>query len=140
MHAVEKLRFSRMLSPEVRDAVEPHLTKWAFLIPGWCHEINVIWNDGDGDGALSINVYYEYRNADLAVLANFLTKPEYREGHVVHELLHLSLAPLTQTAQALRDALAEKVPDVEPWATEQIRQGEEATTCDLAALVLERLA
>lgn len=140
MHAVEKIRFSRMLSPEVRSVIEPHLAKWAFLIPGWCHEVTIIWDDDDDDGALRINVFYEYRTADIAVLANFMTKPEYREGHVVHELLHLSLAPLTQTAQALRDALTKKIPDVEDWATEMIRQGEEASTCDLTALVIGQLA
>jgi hypothetical protein len=141
MEDLSKLRFSPNVAPEVREAIEPHLVKWAFLIPGWCHELNVAWNDRDTEhGALSISVFYEYRNADLDVHANFLTQPAHREQSVVHELLHLSLAPITQVAETLRDALVAEVSALEPWATEMIRQGEESTTCDLTRLVVGRLA
>lgn len=140
MHAIEKIRFASKMSDEVRSAIEPHLARWAFLIPGWCHELTVKWDDNDTSAALCIEVYYEYRNADLVVLPNFLSHAEYRETQVVHELMHLAVAPLTKAAESTRDALVEQVPDVEEWAAESLRQGEEATVCDLTAFVLARLA
>lgn len=140
MHTPSKLQFAPSVETEVRSAIEPLLVKWAFLIPAWCHELAIRWDDEDTDGALRIEVHHEYRDADLFVLPNFLTTPENRERQVVHELLHLSLAPLTQVAEAMRDALVKKAPGVEEWANEMLRQGEEATTCDLTELALRRLA
>jgi hypothetical protein len=134
-----RFRFRPNTPNEVVGAIASHLERWAFLVPAWCREVNIVWNDREADtGALSVAVYYEYRNADIEVLPNFLTNSEGRERHVVHELIHLSLSPLTTTAEAMRDALVKKVPDVEDWATEMIRQGEESVTCDLAALMLDR--
>jgi hypothetical protein len=138
--ALEKIRYASDLSPEVRAAIDPHLAKWAFLIPGWCHGVDVRWDDDDTTGALVVTVHYEYRDADLIVLPNFLTHLEHRQRQLVHELMHLLLAPLTAVAEALRDALVKQVPEMETWANEQLRQGEEATTCDLAELVMRRLA
>lgn len=134
-----RIRFAQSMPSEVRAALGGLLGKWAGLVPTWCHELNVRWNDRDADeGALSVTVYHEYRNADLDVHANFLTNAEHREEQLVHELMHLSLAPLTAVAEAMRDALVQQAPDVEAWANEMLRQGEEATTCDLAELVLRR--
>lgn len=140
MDTPSKLQFGPSVATEVRSAIEPLLVRWAFLIPNWCHEIDIRWDDENPDGALRIEVYYEYRDADLFILPNFLTTPENRERQLVHELFHLSLAPLTKVAEAMRDALVKKAPDVEEWANEMLRQGEEATTCDLTELALRRLA
>lgn len=140
MSAGPKLRFTPGVPDEVREAIEPHLLGWAFLIPGWCHELVVKWDDDDTGSALAVEVFYEYRNADLIVLPNFLSRADDREQRVVHELQHLSVAPLVAVAQAMRDALVGQVPDVKEWADELLRQGEEATVCDITAFVLERLA
>jgi hypothetical protein len=134
-----KIRFTPGISDEVRAAVEPHLMKWAFLIPAWCHEVNVTWRDDDPAGALNIVVHYEYRRADINVLPNFLSCPERRERNVVHELLHIITEPMRNTARDLRDVVAKGHPDVLGWADEMIRHSDESITCDLAALVLERL-
>jgi hypothetical protein len=139
-HALERIRFSPNVASEVRAAIEPHLVKWAFLIPAWCHELTVKWDDDDTSSALCVKVFYEYRSADLIVLPNFLTSPAARERDVVHELLHLSLAPLTIVCEAMRDALVKQAPDVEEWANEMLRHGEEATTCDLTELAVRRFA
>lgn len=138
--APEKIRYDSDLAPEVRAAIDPHLAKWAFLIPGWCHDLCVRWDDEDPDSAVRIKARHEYREADMYVCAVFLSDPAERERIVVHELAHLSLAPLTAVVGALRDALVAKAPDVEVWADEVLRQGEEATTCDIAELVMRRLA
>jgi hypothetical protein len=139
-HALERIRFSPNVAAEVRAAIEPHLVKWAFLIPAWCREVCVRWDDEDPDSACRIRARYEYREADLYVCAVFLSEPEERERIVVHELSHLTLAPFVSVLHAMRDVLVAKAPDVEAWADEMLRLGEEASTCDLTALVMERLA
>ena len=138
-HSV-RIHYTKEVPDEVRAIFSPLLTRWGFLVPTWCHSIDIHWDDQDDSGALRVGTHYEYREADIYVLANFLTTPENREQQVVHELMHLSLAPLTKVAESLRDALVKKAPDVEEWANEQFRQGEEATVCDLTALVMERIA
>jgi hypothetical protein len=135
-----RIRFRADLPEEARAAIEPYLAKWAVLIPGWCHGVDIHWDDEDTEGGLRVSTHYEYREADIYVLPNFLSNTEHRERHVVHELVHLSLAPLTKVAQAMRDALVRKSPVLEEWANEQLRHGEEATTCDLTEMVLRRVA
>lgn len=133
-----RVRYTTDVPAEVRSAIEPHLERWAFLIPAWCRELCVRWDDDDPDSAVRIKVRYEYREADMYVCAVFLSESTEREITVVHELSHLSLAPLTAVVVGLRNALVAETPDVETWADEMIRQGEEATVCDLTRLVMER--
>ncbi|MEO7367531.1 MAG: hypothetical protein ABIZ36_06215 [Gemmatimonadaceae bacterium] len=135
-----RILFTSGMSEEVRFAIEPHIRKWAFLVPAWCEEVNVTWQDDDTDGALNVEVFYEYRRADLNVLPNFLTGERCRERNVVHELLHIITAPLANTCQAMREAVKKHAPDIEDWATEIIRQSDEAVTCDLTNLVMNSLA
>lgn len=134
-----RFRYDASLPADLRAIVEPHLMRWADLAPAWCHEVCVRWDDDDTEAAIRVDVSYEYRNADLYVLANFLSKPTERDQHIVHELMHLSLAPLTAVAEAMRDALVTHAPDVKAWADEMLRQGEESTTCDLTHLLMGKL-
>lgn len=132
----QMIRYAAGVIPEVRAAIEPHLSRWAFLIPAWCHEVNVVWNDDDTDGALSVRVHYEYRRADLNVLPNFLSCPDRRERNVIHELLHIITEPMANCMRDMRDSLVKANPDLEKWADEQIRFGTESVTCDLTALLV----
>lgn len=129
-----KIAFTPGMSDEVRAAIEPHLRKWGFLIPGWCRELNVTWKDDDDRGALNILVHYEYRRADMNVLANFMSITHRREQNVVHELLHIVTAPLCNTMQDFRNALK---PELVPWADEMIRHSSESVTCDLQAMTMD---
>ncbi len=135
-----KIRYAESVIPEVRSAIEPHLLKWEFLIPAWCHEVNVTWQDDDANGALSTVVHYEYRRVDLNILPNFLSCEDRRERNVVHELLHIVTEPLQNTCKDMRDALVKQVPELEGWATEMIRHSDECVTCDLAAILFDRRA
>jgi hypothetical protein len=134
---MEKIYFTAGISDEVRTAVEPHLKKWAWLIPAWCHEVNVTWRDDDTNGALNVDVHYEYRRADIQVLPNFLSCVERREANVVHELLHIVTHPLVNTARDIRDRLDKANPTLADWANEMIRHSDESVTCDLTALVMQ---
>lgn len=132
-----RIRFTTGTPAEARSAIEPYLSKWLGLVPTWCHELVISWKDDDTDGALSVVPLYDYRRAEIDVLPNFLTSPEEcREQDSVHELMHVPLAPLMAVVEGLRDALVKQAPEMETWANEMIRQGEEATVCDLTQLVM----
>lgn len=135
-----EITYTAGISTEVRAAIEPHLAKWAHIIPAWCHEVTVTWEDDELDGALDITVHSEYRRADLRVLPNFLSCVERREQAVVHELLHIMTEPMRNVARDLRDVVARDHPALKEWAEEVIRHSNESVTCDLTALVMAHCA
>lgn len=120
---------------EVQQALIPHLNKWLFLVPSWCHELCVCWGGYDTDAALSITVHCEYRRADLFVHPDFLSNHERREAQVIHELMHITTEPMAKTIRDLRVLALEKNHDLRPLIDEQIRMAIESVTCDLTALV-----
>lgn len=121
-----RIRYTPGLPDEVRSAVAPHLERWAFLIPSWCHELNVI---------------YEYRRADLTVLPNFIScLPDRRARDVVHELLHIIIEPMQRVAKDLRERLVAECPPLGAWSSEAIRFADESVTVDLTEMVLSLAA
>lgn len=90
----------REVPAEIRSAIEPHLTKWTGILPGWCAEILVRWNDTRTDSALRTDVRVEYRDAIIEVCPGWLEMPEAnRELCVVHELCHVIAGPLVNFAR-----------------------------------------
>jgi hypothetical protein len=139
MTRTSKINFTPGTSDEVRAAIEPHLLKWEFLIPAWCHEVNVTWKDDDLNGALNIVVHYEYRRADVTICPNFMSIPHRRERNVVHELLHIVTHPIVNTARDIRDRIDKTNPSLADWANEMIRHSDESVACDLTAVLMGRL-
>lgn len=139
---MKRIRITPGLPVEVFDAINPHLQRWALLVPSWCREVNILWDDADDNGALCIKVHYEYRRADLTVLPNFLSmsEPGRREVAVIHELLHIVTEPMINTARDLRDTLVKAHPEMETWADEMIRHSNESVTCDLTEMVHGHMA
>lgn len=73
--------------PEVRAAVEPHLLGWIGVVPRWCHEIIVRWNNDCSGVALRCDVQPQYRDTILEICPGWLDMEEAsRENAVVHEL------------------------------------------------------
>jgi hypothetical protein len=128
------------LPMEVRIAVEEHLTKWAHVVPAWCLELNVIWDDDNTSAAASMTVHYEYRRSDLKIFPNFLTCADLRERNILHELLHIVTEPMYNTMKDLKGVVADKHPEMKAWAEENMRMAVEMVTCDLTAALLHQLA
>lgn len=124
------------LPMEVRITVEPHLKKWAHVVPSWCHELNVLWDDDNTNAAASVTVHYEYRRADLKIFPNFLTCNDRRESNILHELLHIMTEPMYNTMKDLKATVADKHPELKAWAEENMRMAIESVTCDLTAALL----
>jgi hypothetical protein len=98
---------------EVAGILQPLFDKWLKLVPTWCHEIEVSWNEPDETEqgvVLAICPSVEYRRAEFAVFPKWLTeKKASREQAVVHELVHLLLAPLTEFYDDVIDRLGAKL-------------------------------
>ena len=112
------------------------------LVPDWCSHVWVAWQAGDSTNASTvadIDVHYDYRWARMCIYASWLDQTEeFKREALVHELMHLFVAPLSDYA---RDTFKLVVPQDEAdkfskSITEQIRQRCESVTQDLTRLVL----
>lgn len=120
---------------EVRQAIEPVLMRFLYLLPGWVYELRIGW-DEENTSILRSNIVPEYRGGLLSVCPGFLRRtPEQRADDVVHEIVHYSLEPLRHVACDLVDELEKVKPGFKDWGTEAIRKAVEGATCDVTALV-----
>jgi hypothetical protein len=88
------------MPPEVRAAVRPLLLAHLWLVPAWCRELLVTWKDRhhhDTGGTITASSGSDpqYRYARLALHAPWLdSSRSQRRREIIHELLHIPLAPL----------------------------------------------
>jgi hypothetical protein len=118
---------------DIRRAIGQHLDRWLPFVPRWCHEVIIGWESRSDDADLDTTTTYEYRWAKIMVRPSFLNRTQdERSNEVLHEILHVALAPWGEATGAVLDFVREKHPDVYEWAKEQRRMGMETTISDLA--------
>ena len=120
---------------EIRLALGPLMHRWAYLLPGWCHWVRIYYEPSD-DGSIKNTAEPEYRGVRLTVCADWLHgTAERRNELIVHEFLHVPLAPMVHLAKELIHSLVadEKTRDV---LNEQWRLAFEGAVCDLERIVL----
>lgn len=135
------------LYDEVPALVQPELLRFLqpldHLIPDWCSHVWVAWNANDTDNASTvadITAHYDYRWARLNVYASWLEQTEeFKRESLIHELMHLFIAPLSDYA---RDVVKLLVPanEAEKFnrsVIEQVRERCESVTQDLTRLMLD---
>lgn len=122
---------------EIKAALQPHLDRWLGHAPTWCHEVIVHWAGEASDGAdLRCEPVQEYRWARVTVYGSFLSRSlRDRSESVLHEMLHIALAPSDLVVHSLLDVLKEKVPELHAWANEQFRLAKESAVCDLTRAI-----
>lgn len=122
---------------EVRASVEPALVSLEWLAPKWCHSISVRWNpipdEDDETSSARCQVSFAYRSAKIEILPAFLSEPEWtRRGTLIHELLHISIQPLTDYTMDLAERLLEKKsPKFLETVCEELRVRNEGAVEDL---------
>lgn len=81
---------------EVKAVVEPLLEQYEYLFPSWIRALSVRYGEGSVKGSVAeILAEVPYLQAKLYITRQFLDDNDRnRERTIVHELLHLSLAPL----------------------------------------------
>jgi hypothetical protein len=134
------------LFDEVPDFVKPELSRFLddlnHLIPDWCSHVWVQWYSNDSGNASTcadITVYYDYRWARMNVYASWLEQTEeFKRESLIHELMHLFIAPLSDYA---RDIVKLLVPEDEAEkfhkaTVSMMSERCESVTQDLTRLVL----
>ena len=123
---------------EVRGALRPILLDYLWLVPSWCQNIYVRWDaaPADSDSSLSTSAQPEYRQAQFNVLPGWLGHIEgSRRTMVIHELLHLPLAPMVHEHGDLAERLTEDGSVFAGYAQEQWRRVFEGSVQDLAVSI-----
>ena len=103
------IRFEPDVPDEIKDFVEPILEKSKGFIPGWVEEF-LIQYEPRRDARMPMRVSYRARYAVLVMTGLALTETQSeRENTLLHELVHILLAPLACVAESWEEALPEGV-------------------------------
>lgn len=129
------IRWEPDFPADLRPSVEPHLLRWAGLIPTWCQEFIVRYNSQQ-DGRMAAHVNYRNRWAVLIVTPEWFDSPEEeRENSVLHELVHIGMEPLSSAVdRIIRDTLEEGSP-LRELADGMFTDGMEASVEDMARAI-----
>lgn len=138
-----KIRFYDETPALVLPELQRYLNDLNHLVPDWCSHVWVAWCAGDSSNASTVadmTVHYDYRWARMNVYASWLDQTEeFKREALVHELMHLFVAPLSDYA---RDTLKLLCPENEAEKfsksiIEQLRERCESVTQDLTRLMLD---
>ncbi|MGE0294946.1 MAG: hypothetical protein AB7P97_21580 [Hyphomonadaceae bacterium] len=134
--------WNRNIETPFRSEIESSLSKFSWLIPGWLHRlhVNLVLSDGDGVMA-SIRVHYEYREACLDVMPDWLNQPgPERDRQILHELLHLHLALIADFARDTFNTLSSPNDGskINTFINNELRTRHESATQDLAEAIFQR--
>lgn len=125
---------------EVASALIPLLQRYSWLIPAWCTEVNVDYENVNSKSPTAVAktyVNYEYRNAFITFYALWLNDDEYsRRMNLVHELCHVMNGPLADyMADVIRDTLYDEV--LKNIVLRELENRIESVTQDMATSILE---
>ncbi len=139
------IRWDDGFPAEARRAVLPVVQQYLWLVPGWCRVLALVWRDWHEDdvagdsAAASTSTEVEYRHATLFVHAPWLSAtPTERRANLIHELLHIPMAPMVDEQRAtIRALFADgEAPKFQAHIEEQWRQRFEGSVQDLAFAIL----
>lgn len=119
---------------ELQEAVLPHVQRWGpMYLPFWVHDLILGWQKEHDGSDVTTTTVLEYRWARIALRPSFLSCTwAERSEEVLHEILHVSLAPVLHPYADLVDFVQEKYPDVARWAKQKRLEGMEAVIVDLS--------
>ncbi|HET8777970.1 MAG TPA: hypothetical protein VFN76_09955 [Candidatus Limnocylindria bacterium] len=138
--AAPQLYWQEPMPTEVRLAIEPHLHRFLYLLPGWCYELRIGWDEADANGILKTNIIPEYRGGRLTVCPGFFRRSEeQRQDDVVHEMVHFSIEPLRDVACGFVDEIEKAKPGFKDMGVEAVRKAVEGAVCDVTELVFRAL-
>lgn len=140
------IRYQEGIPSEVLPTIQRLVEPWRWLIPPWCQEVKVVWEqeaaEGDAAGASACAyVNYEYRWARISFYPRFLTDPPHLQTeNVAHELLHIAVEPLARYALETVDTLLkEESPKFHATLRKELTERTEAVVTDLAYLINSRM-
>lgn len=137
---VGKFWFSEKLPVEVKNSVKDVLVKNEVLIPSWCNEVCICWDDGEDsvDFSAYVETQYAYRKADLYICPAFLREDAYdRDLTIKHELAHIVSSPLLFFVQQVTGIMVDEEDDkYTKLILRESKEKSESMTEDLARIFL----
>ena len=130
-------RFPPALERVIRADIGPLLP----LVPGWCRTLTVRYRPkGKGGTIASVFARMEYRTATIRLHPIYFSDgPGERREHLLHELAHVILWPLSHVADGMVLRLTEAGGALRPTVADEVRIGCESATEDLSLALLELL-
>lgn len=126
-----KVSWNHDVPQEIRDSILPHIRRWEHLVPTWIHDLRVAW-EPEGVYSMLNSSYHEYRYARITVCGNWLTAAyDERDDAVRHELLHITLHPMTDWTKDLIERLGDGDERLQGWLLSEWQERLEAAVCDL---------
>lgn len=136
-----KVLYTDSVPPEVRDLLAPLFERWLWIAPAWCHEIEVSWHEpeeDESDAILAIWPSVEYRRGEIAVFPKWLSETKRsRERAVVHELVHLLVAPMTEFYDDVLDRLTGRQAKLAEYVKAQHAKAFESVVVDMTRVLTE---
>lgn len=139
---MSRIRFYDETPALVLPELHRFLDNLDHLIPDWCSHVWVAWCAGDSSNdstVADITAHYDYRWARMNVYASWLDQTEeLKRELLIHELMHLYIAPLSDYARDTLKLLCPKEDAAKFNASliEQVRERCESVTQDLTRMVL----
>ena len=135
-----KIEWGADLPRELRQVLEPYVTRYLDILPPWCHTLQILPETDPAELAsetyMSMTADYKYRRATLRAFPQFLSRgDEEREQTIVHEFVHVLNAPLVDFTDQLVAILEEKSPGAKEMLEVLREAGMEAATEDTAMLL-----
>jgi len=138
-----RICFYEDVPPLIKPELEARLLPYEYLIPPWCSHVWIGWQAGGSDNesaVAEVDTHYDYRWARITVYASWLEQADAaKQESLIHELLHISLAVLSDYA---RDTIKLLIPEDEApkfrqQTVEQLRERCESVTQDLTLMILQ---
>lgn len=129
---MSEIVFDATVPPELRSALQPLLDEFKYLVPTWCHTVNISNSTEAKEEELACaQVLPEYRQAFICFSPLWIeAREDLRRDAVLHEILHISIEPMRQVLIDLLDSTYDD--DRAGAAHEQWRKAFEGTVCDLS--------
>lgn len=139
-----KIRLYEEIPALVKPELQKFLSELEHLVPQWCSHVWVAWSANDSDNASTVadmTAHYDYRWARMNVYASWLDQTEdFKREALVHELMHLFVAPLADYAREMIRTLvpANEAEKFHKATNSMLTERNESVTQDLTLLVLGR--
>ena len=126
------------LEPQHEKYIMPSVRKWLWVVPSWCHSLRLEYSPGLEAAEAACTPDTKYRRAIVEFAPSFFSgTAEEQERLIVHELLHLALAPLTEFVDDALDRL-EGDKALLQWLADQWEERSEGVVEDLRELVFQK--
>jgi hypothetical protein len=140
---IETSRFS--YKPNIPVSLRPEIEKlfqpFEWLVPAWCERVNIHWDSkGADEDCAQTTTHFAYRWASISLFPMFWDQSEEKKRQsVVHELLHISTAPVADYARNAFESLVKAdAPKFHEHLQSELGDRYEGMVQDLMRIILSK--